>query len=472
VKYFRTPKRSLGYLDSEAAATLIAAAADIAVILDEKGTVRDLAFNSEELPDALAGLAGWIGSRWTETVTVESRPKVEALVAEAAARTVSAWRQVNHPAAAGPDVPVLYSVVQVRQGRAVAIGRDLRPIARLQQRLVEAQHSMERDYSRLRHVETRYRLLFELSTEALLLVDAVSRRIADANPAAEQLLGSGRRTVGRPFAELFDPAGAEAVQALLSGVRAAGRADDVQARLAGERGEARIAASLLRQEEQTVFLVRLVPVAADAAEAALPKLKSKLLKVVERAPDAVVVTDPEGRVLTANAAFLEMAQLGSEEQARGEPLERWLGRPGIDLDVLLQNLRRHGAVRLYGTTLRAAFGAPAEVEVSAVAVMNGGRPCCGFAIRDVSRRLAADARTPGTLPRSVEQLKELIGRVSLKELVRESTDMIERLYIEAALEMTGDNRASAAEMLGLSRQSLYVKLRRYGFAEASAGGEG
>lgn len=28
--------------------------------------------------------------------------------------------------------------------------------------------------------------------------------------------------------------------------------------------------------------------------------------------------------------------------------------------------------------------------------------------------------------------------------------------------MTGDNRASAAELLGLSRQSLYVKLRRYG----------
>ena len=72
------------------------------------------------------------------------------------------------------------------------------------------------------------------------------------------------------------------------------------------------------------------------------------------------------------------------------------------------------------------------------------------------------------LPRSVEQLTELIGRVSLKDLVRETTDVIERLCIEAALEMTGDNRASAAEMLGLSRQSLYVKLRRYGIADLEA----
>ena len=66
---------------------------------------------------------------------------------------------------------------------------------------------------------------------------------------------------------------------------------------------------------------------------------------------------------------------------------------------------------------------------------------------------------------SVAQLTELVGRVSLKELVRETTDVVERLCIEAALELTDDNRASAAEMLGLSRQSLYAKLRRYGLGD-------
>jgi DNA-binding NtrC family response regulator len=52
--------------------------------------------------------------------------------------------------------------------------------------------------------------------------------------------------------------------------------------------------------------------------------------------------------------------------------------------------------------------------------------------------------------------------MSLKDIVRESTDLIERLCIEAALSYTSDNRASAAEILGLSRQSLYSKLHRYG----------
>jgi DNA-binding NtrC family response regulator len=80
----------------------------------------------------------------------------------------------------------------------------------------------------------------------------------------------------------------------------------------------------------------------------------------------------------------------------------------------------------------------------------------------------ADSRAGREMPRSVEQLTELVGRVSLKDLVRESTDLIERLCIEAALDLTGDNRASAAEMLGLSRQSLYVKLRRYGLGDLAS----
>jgi transcriptional regulator PpsR len=122
-------------------------------------------------------------------------------------------------------------------------------------------------------------------------------------------------------------------------------------------------------------------------------------------------------------------------------------------------------VRLFATTLRGDLGATAEVEISAVAVQHGAQRMCGFSIRNVGRRLSPDLRAGRELPRSVEQLTELVGRVALKDLVREATDLIERLCIEAALDLTGDNRASAAEMLGLSRQSLYVKLRRYGLGD-------
>ena len=42
-----------------------------------------------------------------------------------------------------------------------------------------------------------------------------------------------------------------------------------------------------------------------------------------------------------------------------------------------------------------------------------------------------------------------------------TTELVERHFIEAALDLTRDNRTAAAELLGLSRQSLYLKLRRH-----------
>jgi transcriptional regulator PpsR len=182
-------------------------------------------------------------------------------------------------------------------------------------------------------------------------------------------------------------------------------------------------------------------------------------------PDGFVVTDMDGRVLLANAAFVELSQQASEEQMIGESIERWLGRPGVDLSVMLATLRQQGALRLFNTVVHGEHGADAEVEISGVAVTDADPPCVGFTIRHVGRRLRTDERAARGAPRSVEQLTQLVGRMPLRDLVRESTALIEQLCIEAALQLTQGNRASAAEMLGLSRQSLYVKLRLYGMAE-------
>ena len=54
--------------------------------------------------------------------------------------------------------------------------------------------------------------------------------------------------------------------------------------------------------------------------------------------------------------------------------------------------------------------------------------------------------------------------LTFSTVLHETTDVIEKLCIEAALELTKNNRASAAEMLGLSRQSLYSKLHRFGLS--------
>lgn len=467
MKAFKAPKKFLAQLDANAVATIVAAAADVTLIIDRTGIIRDMAFNNDDFALGLGGQQRWLGQPWADTVTQESRAKVEKILNDVASGAEPRWRHVNHVGSRGSSiVPVLYCAVRIdKKGFLIVFGRDLRSVSALQQQLVDAQQSMERDYSRLRHVETRYRMLFQISAEPVVIVDMASMRIVDANPAAGHLFGAiGKRLVGRPFLTAFKREDAASIQALLAGVRAAGRADSTRARLDASDLEIVVSASLFRQDNASLFLVRLASAQGEAALPTFPPTTAMMAKLVESAPDGFVVTDVEGQILTANQAFLEMAQLESLEQAHSESIDRWLGRSGVDLSVLISNIRQRGSVSLFATTLRGEHGVSSNVEISAVSAVNGDKQCLGFTIRSVGQRVRSELPAPRELPHSVEQLASLVGRVSLRELVRETTDLIERLAIEAALQLTGDNRASAAEILGLSRQSLYVKLRRYGLA--------
>lgn len=466
MKQFETPSDTIGSIDAKAAGRLIATASDIALVVDPDGVVRDLAIGGAELSEQ--DCSAWLGQAWSDTVTLESREKVEDLLNEASGPGAKAWRQVNHPSSRGPDLPVEYSAVKVgSKGNVVVVGRDLSAVASLQQRQIEAQQSTEREYAKLRHAETRYRLLFQIASEAVLIVNSANRKVVEANPAAAGLLGKPvSKIVGSAFPSGFDHQSTKALQGMLSASELAGRADEIEVRLTAADKPLLALATLFRHQRSAYFLVRLSSMDEPRRDARVPRRKSKLLEVVDACPDGFVVTDLDGRVLTANRAFLDMAQLATEEQARDLPLDRWLGRPGVDFNVLRNNLRQHGSVRLFATTLQGDLGTPVDIEISAVSAEDGEEPCLGFAIRNVGHRLTAAPVNDRQLPRSVDQLTDLVGRVSLKDIVRETTDVIERLCIEAALEITSDNRASAAEMLGLSRQSLYVKLRRHGLADA------
>ncbi len=452
-------------------ARLVSASADIALVISSDGIIEDVTVGNEELPRDEVGQ--WVGQPWIETVTVESRHKVKELLEDANARAFMRSRQINHPSMRGPDLPVRYSAIKIGEGgRIVALGRELRSLSQLQQHLVDAQQSMEREYARLRHAETRYRLLFQKSSEAVVIVDVAGLRVVEANPASADLLGRPvKRLIGRQFLELLEPSSVQAAQNMVATARISGQAGDVRVHVSasggeGKAGEIVISPSLFRQANAAHFLMRLAPVdGAGVHEVAAPTLHRNLQRVVESLPDGFVVTSLDQVVLTANSSFLDLAQLASVEQARGGTLDQWVGRSSVELKGLVSNIKEHGSARNFTTVVRGQFGSVEDVEISAVAVTAGADPCLGFTLRPLGRRLSAAANPGRELPHSTKQLTELVGRVPMKNIVRDTTDLIERLCIEAALELAGDNRVSAAEMLGLSRQSLYVKLRRYGLVD-------
>jgi transcriptional regulator PpsR len=462
---FQAPHTSIGPLEAGLAARIVSAAADVALVVDGAGIIKDLAMNQDAGPADAA--AGWVGQPWVETVTVESRSKVEQILLEAGSEITVRPREVNQRIGQGDDLPVRYSAVKLgSDGDIIVVGRELRTLSRLQQRLIDTQRSLERDYARLRHAETRYRQLFFLSHEAMLITDAGGRRVTDVNPAATQLLGvSAGMVVGQTLASLFADSEAQTLQELLLAIRVSGRTEGRRMRLPLDERVCVVSASSFRIDNTAHVLLRLTT-PGEAPAPSQPVLEAERITEIMRAmPDAFLVTDPDFRVLEANGAFLDLVELTAPEQARGAHVDRWFGRPTIDTSIMLSNLREHGFVRDFATVLRGEYGARQEVEITAVSALASGAPCIGLVLRRARQRQQDAARDVVDLPRSVEQLTELVGRVSLKEIVRETTDVIERLCIEAALKLTGDNRASAAQMLGLSRQSLYGKLRRFGVGD-------
>jgi transcriptional regulator PpsR len=320
-----------------------------------------------------------------------------------------------------------------------------------------------------------------------LVVDGATQKVLEANPAARVLCaGTRSKLVGAALASVFDVKHAERLQDLLASARAVGKREPIRARLAEGAGEVNVVASVFRQDDAAFVLVRLAPVPDEGQTSASKTAKRNpqgssgyahqwqetLSRFVQNSPDGLVFCDAAGKVLSANRAFLALAELSGEDQARGQQLDRWLGRTGVELGVLITNLRQRGSVARFVTALRGEYGTVVEVEIAAAQLGPDDNSALSavlsFAIRDIERRSKPEADNGRAMTRSVGELAELVGRTPLKDIVTETTDLIEQLCIETALEMSHDNRASAALLLGLSRQSLYVKLRRYGLGNLGA----
>ena len=228
---------------------------DVTLFLDLEGVIRDVEL-STAVPER--GVEAWRGRPWAETVLDVGGDKVRRMVEDARTHGVSGFRQVTQRFPSGLELPVEYTTVRLGgKGGLVAIGKNLQAVAELQSRLIAAQQAMERDYWKLREVETRYRLLFDASTEAVLLVRASNLRVVEANPAAIRALGL--TPAGRDLLGELAPADREPFQAMLVRVREHGKAPGVLLHLGREGRPWLVRASLIAGDPGPAFLVQLDP---------------------------------------------------------------------------------------------------------------------------------------------------------------------------------------------------------------------
>ncbi len=429
---------------------------DITLHIDDHGVIREASFS-----DSIGNEGGeaWVGQPWLDTVSGNGDSLVS-MLEDARTSGVSAFRSVMQRMPSGREMFIEYTTVRDpgRRGGLLAMGKNLQVMAELQSRLASAQQATEREYWKLRDVETRYRLLFDTSNEAVLMVGGDDLRIVEANPTAVRALGSAP---GWDLGGNLLPKERAAFTSMLQRVREHGRAPGIVVHMGPGMAPWAVRASLMAGETEHRYLLHVSAGSAPQDAAAPVPIET----IIDRLPDGFVLVSVDGTILRANQAFLDQIQVGALGAVRGELLGRWLCKPGADASILLATMQRYQSVKLFQSTLYGDLGSEISVEVSAAGSTEQEAPLYGLIVRDVSRR--SPESQAADLPALIDTLSEQLGQVPLLDMVRTATEMVERRLIKDALDRVGGNRTAAAELLGLSRQSLHIKLNRQAATDES-----
>ena len=427
---------------------------DITLTLDFDGVIQETK-SSEILADEQLEI--WCGRRWSDTIDPANIPQIGQMIDDIHSGGSSSYFQVRQKFPSGRELPMEYLAVSLGKSAGwIAIGRNLKTISDLQSSLLLAQQGREKDYWKIREIETRYRLLFDATNEAVLMVRVADLCIVDANLAATRALSL---PLGSEFYPDLQPRDRKSLMGMLEKVREHGRAPGIVLHLGLANAPWSLRASLVNGESGYFYLFQITPIGASRTIRG-EKESFSIESLIQRIPDGFVVVDHQGIVRRANHCFLDLVQIGAESMIIGQSLSRWLSRPGADFAVLLNLVQRHGSVRMLPTMIAGEFGASTEVEISAAGNKEFDPDYIGLLIRDVMTRLGPGSRAaPPPLP--AEPIDIYSSDVSLEQMVKVSTEAIERQQIEAALEIAQGNRTAAAKRLGFSRQSLHSKLKKY-----------
>jgi transcriptional regulator PpsR len=455
-----TTDGSIASIPHDLMGQIIATASDIALILSADGVIRSVLVNPHHR--SFGTLNKWEGQPLRQVLTVESIGKFDARLRELIQQGGTRAVELNHLDDHSFEFPVRYALHRVAaDGTILMLGRDLRPVAEMQQQLVKAQLALERDYEAQREIDTRYRVLMETTRDAIVVVSMTTGRIVDLNLAAAVVLGGSRQDmIGAAIAQEFE--GRRRGEFLESMANLAITDSSSPLELQARRSHKRllVVPTVFRAAGERLLMCRLE--LADVGDAQRDELTENLFGLFHEGADGVVFTDIDGMIRSANEAFLNLTDSASLAAVKGRSLGDFLARGAVDLRVLSDNARRVGQMRMYATKVNAAYGGQISVEIAATYLNDRPQPFFVFVVRGTSR--AEALRRPGlnVSEDGGRSIMELVGSSTLKDIVAETTDVVEKMCIETAVELTRNNRVAAAEMLGLSRQSLYVKLRKYG----------
>ena len=439
-------------------------ASDIAFVIDRDGIVHHVV--QRPAGQVVDSASEWVGRPWLETVTADTRTKIRLMLEELRTTGRARRREVNHEGDGDGQIPVAYTALQLgAQGPALAVGRDLRSVAAIQQQFLSAQHDLEMHYWRSKRNESRYRLLFEAATDGVLLVSADGLTITECNEAAARMFDVPiAEVLGRPATFAFDRISGLALSDLLTAAVESGLPSEVGVRLVSRMRRVRVAVAPLRMNAEDLLMMRVRAVDSDADG---HQLNAATLRLVNESTDAIVVTDSAGRILVGNRAFLQLLVVSDDEAIREHPLADWVSIRGETWSSLRDEVRRRGVVRRLAASVIRQTAEVEERWLTATLLSDGdGEERIGFTLfrgppRAPRRAQAVFSESPpDDFGPVFDGLFSRMGEEPLPALLRRFEAHAEHTLITRAVEQSNGDEARAARLLGVDTDRIKRVLAR------------
>ncbi len=438
---------------------ILGTAADIILVLGKDGMIKearrqgesDLIFNSDE----------WEGKNIRDLVSIGCKEKIDSLLKLPSDSQSTRALQISHPGTEDTDAPVSYRATKLNaRGDLILFGQCEIKLTAMQNRLFEAQITLDREISKLRRKQDIYKNIFKSSKIPQVIVEVDTLQVVDLNAEAKRAIGPEKAKSKRPL--IFDlfPADDNSIlhKALLSS--AENSLDPVQINLK-DGSTAQLSASSHYMDGKNHVLLEILCEGEVHSPQEFPHAIGNISDIIEVMPDAYVVLDEMQKVVAANSLFYRLFAIQDDYDLTSLSFETLWDEPRVHAEALFSKLHNKGMAKVEAVIVKNLHNDKITVDISGHKFVSDQDVCLGLSFRKnvgddhASFSLGQDRTLPD------QWVESLVNTMSLKEIVRQTTDSIEQLCIDRALKLTENNRASTAKLLGISRQSLYLKMKSY-----------
>ncbi|MEP7304601.1 MAG: response regulator [Acidobacteriota bacterium] len=285
------------------------------------------------------------------------------------------------------------------------VAREEQSHERLEALVVERTAELEERMAALEMSEERYRVLVETAPEAIIVFDADTQLLVDANPNAERLFGCGReQLIGTDITRFYpDPQPDERPLSLVPQDHLAADSQPIQFErvIRADDGTIRrceVHVSRLPARDRRLVRGTLIDITERRiAEEKLRASESRLRAILDSTLDAVIVMDADGRVVELNPAAERHFGYASAA-AVGKPIAELVNLPGeagSSAAALTPYLMDSSASRLgqrVETTALRRNGHAFPVELCVQRIGSEAPPLFTAIVRDLTERKRLEAQ--------------------------------------------------------------------------------